>query len=83
MTSARRETEFEAPGLYAVTAPRLENELPRCAFPEGWHCQTLSLATRTGNEGAAVRAATTHEKNLRPPRNGVSPRTGIPKPLVE
>jgi len=32
--SPSRETEFEAPGLYAFTAPRLENALPRCAFPE-------------------------------------------------
>ena len=44
MTSARRETEFEAQGLYAVSAPRLENALPRCAFPEAWHCP------QSGNE---------------------------------
>jgi len=42
----RHETEFEAPGIYAVSAPRLENALPRCEFPGDWHSQTLSLGTR-------------------------------------
>ena len=37
-TSTLHETEFEAPGLYAVTAPSLENALPRCAFPEKVAC---------------------------------------------
>jgi hypothetical protein len=42
------EMEFEAPGLYAVTVPRMENALPRCAFPESWHSQILNLEKRSG-----------------------------------
>ena len=50
--SILHETEFEAPGLYAVTAPSLENALPPCAFPKRLHAQTLSSGTRRENLGA-------------------------------